>query len=223
MNLILPDKIEASISTISEHHAVHALAKGIKGKEETQNFLWLMAALTTALDALSSASPEDTANVLSGVFGLVYTRVNNVIYGQKYVLRSWMGKERQEIGPHYVPADLFSYNFWVDFLDPTSAWGNKCERENVRGKRLREDINTWRFLADISGLQEKTLKFAPVGKFTTVGVMLALKVLNQKHKAMLACLISAIIRFGLPCEIQDTHYPTGGSHYFKPRTTPRDN
>jgi hypothetical protein len=70
----LPDTIETRTSTISEHHAVFALAKGVEGKEEVQNFVWLMAVLVTALDALPASLPADTVFVLSGVFGLVYSK-----------------------------------------------------------------------------------------------------------------------------------------------------
>jgi hypothetical protein len=189
----LPETLETTVTASPEHYTVLALAKETG---EVQNFVWLMAAFTTALDALPSSSIE-SASVLSVVFGQVYSMDRK---RRRTVLKYVQGLSERS----FIAKDDNSYRFWTEVLASDMILQNSCELGTVRGKRLLEDIDVWKTLANMSGLRHDIVSF--LAKERPCEAQRPAD--NDQYlsiTAQLACFLFEMFRLCAPCKVVDAN------------------
>jgi hypothetical protein len=193
----LPETIETTLATSPEHYTILSLAKETG---EVQNFVWLMAAFSTALDSLPSSS-TDSASVFSVVFGQVYSLDRK---RRRTVLHYVQGLSERK----FVTKDNKPYRFWSEVCAADTILQNRCELGTVRGKRLIEDIEIWKTLATMSGLRDEIASFLTKEKEQPSQAQSSKSKSKSKNPeqylsttAQLACFLFEMFRFSAPCRV----------------------
>jgi hypothetical protein len=162
------------------------------------NFVWIKAAIATALDALPSPSDANTVSILSGVLGVAFTKPRGP-WGSTDFLYQEYDDSVMALDTRFQPQTFASLDFWVEFFESNSRWQKQCETGSVKERRLWEDVEIWRILAGISGMRDaisafmvmKSVKKHPGASLTPI------------ERAQLTYFLLALIRNGAGVTVHD--------------------